>query len=228
MIEKIDIFINQSFFTILGDVLTILVILGLIYSLYLLGKGIIQFLCRVGHRLSPGKTLSIRDPLTGAYNRRYILQQLNEISAEDSKHRQKFCISFLDIDRLREVVDFYGEAVSDLVLKEFSLIVNSAISQNDHFGRVGGDEFIIVFTNSTKHEAVKKMEEIMATIRLTTFSYYDQKVNITFSCGVLDSSEIPQGIISGDKTIAYADNRLFVAKKRDGGKDRCFSSENEW
>lgn len=169
------------------------------------------------------KELSIRDPLTGLYNRRYIYQRLDEIKAEYSRKKNSFCVSILDIDHFKKVNDRFGHTAGDVVLKEFSHLINSTIRQYDILGRVGGEEFLIITSQASKSETVDMMERIRSIIRKTDFEYEQNKIKITCSCGISESSEIDQRSFSIEEMINLADRRLY--KSKDFGRDIIVSND---
>jgi diguanylate cyclase (GGDEF)-like protein/PAS domain S-box-containing protein len=163
------------------------------------------------------KELSIRDPLTGVFNRRYIYQRLEEIKAEYSRKKIPFCISILDIDHFKKVNDRFGHTAGDVVLRKFSHLVISTIRQYDLLGRIGGEEFIIITFQATKSETVDMMERVRSKIRMTDFEYEKNIINITCSCGISECSEIDPNSFSIEEMMNLADRRLY--KSKDFGRD---------
>jgi len=164
------------------------------------------------------RDLAIRDPLTQAYNRRYIYDRLSDISAEYSRWGRTFCISILDIDHFKTVNDTYGHQAGDSVLREFTVIVSSTIRQYDLLGRYGGEEFIIVSTSARGPETAAMIGRIMDMVRKRVFLFEDHEIRLTFSGGLADSSEFARDEFSVETMIALADKRLYQAKE--GGRNR--------
>ncbi len=165
------------------------------------------------------RELAIRDPLTGVYSRRYIMERLNAIAAEYSRRGRNFCVSILDIDHLKQVNNTYGHLAGDFVLKEFALTISSTIRQYDLLGRCGGEEFIVITSSASGSETAAMLTRVMGLIRENAFIYTGHKIRFTFSCGVVDSSEFTHEAFSGEAMIALADKRLNAAKE--SGGDRC-------
>lgn len=163
--------------------------------------------------------LAIRDSLTGLYNRRYLLNRLDEIVAEYSRCGRNFCLSIIDIDHFKEVNDTYGHQAGDYVLKEFALTISSTVRQYDLVGRYGGEEFIVITTSAKAQETASMIERVMAMVRGSVFIYQGHKMHFTFSCGVADSLEFLREGFSVEAMIGLADKRLYKAKQ--AGRDRC-------
>ncbi|WP_346943501.1 GGDEF domain-containing protein [Clostridium sp.] len=129
---------------------------------------------------------SIRDDLTGVYNRRYIRERLSEDIREALKNSYSMSVIMADIDYFKEINDTYGHLMGDKVLKEFTLIVSKYIRNNttDWIGRYGGEEFLIVLNDTDEESTQIIAERIRAKIEETIFNFNGNSVNITCSFGV--------------------------------------------
>ncbi len=166
--------------------------------------------------------ISIRDSLTGIYNRRYVFERLEEIFAEYIRRNRNFSIAIMDIDHFKRVNDTFGHQAGDFILKQFADIVNASIRTYDILGRYGGEEFILVSVNTMPHETIALIERIMNVIRERVFVYHGREICFRFSCGMADTSEFPHGTLSIEKMVELADQRLYVAKET--GRDRLIGS----
>lgn len=144
------------------------------------------------------------DPLTGAYNRRY----LEDTSQGSIAGR---AVVMIDADNFKHVNDSYGHAAGDQVLKGIVEAVRSCIRSADAVIRFGGDEFVVLFNGMSPEMLPEKLEQIRRSVRELTFAdapEYRQTISI--------------GAVYGDGTITEligrADRMLYQAK--DGGKDR--------
>jgi diguanylate cyclase (GGDEF)-like protein/PAS domain S-box-containing protein len=171
------------------------------------------------------RDLSIRDPLTEVYNRRYLFDRVAEMVAEYSRYGRGFCISILDIDHFKAVNDTHGHRAGDYVLKEFARTVGSAIRQNDLLGRYGGEEFIVVSPNAKAADTASMIERLMYIVRRKLFLFEDRVIRLTFSCGMADSLEFSRSGFSSVAIVALADGRLYIAKDR--GRDCCVGPEDD-
>lgn len=167
--------------------------------------------------------LSIRDPLTNAFNRRYLFERFESLLAEYRREKDPFSLALLDIDHFKQLNDRHGHLAGDLVLKELTGIISRQLRPYDILGRYGGEEFIVVLLHTTQHQAARKMEAILADVRSTELRFEDLAIGFTFSCGVTDCSEFPTAGLTAEKLIGRADARLYQAKET--GRARVIAGE---
>lgn len=158
------------------------------------------------------KELSIKDPLTNIYNRRYIFELLKNLHSNYSSNKELFSVAIIDIDNFKNINDAYGHTTGDYILQEFSKFISSKIRHFDFIGRFGGEEFIVLMPTCDKFNALQRINNILAKLRLETFYYKEHSVKFTFSCGISDNSDLSLLESSIDKLIDIADTRLYIAK----------------
>ncbi|MCY1153326.1 MAG: sensor domain-containing diguanylate cyclase [Sphaerochaetaceae bacterium] len=163
------------------------------------------------------KELSSRDALTNIYNRRFILDTLEQDIDRYKEKNHPFSVSIIDIDFFKKINDNYGHQAGDYILQEFTKTILKNIRKTDLLGRYGGEEFIIVTYDSFKINTVKRIEDLLNIIRNKNFIYNNQSINFTFSAGVCDVSDFSLDKISFENIISLADKRLYSAK--DAGRD---------
>ena len=156
--------------------------------------------------------MAIRDCLTDTYNRAYLMEGLNQIIERYKRVPEEFSLVILDIDHFKRVNDAYGHLAGDMVLVEFVNIINKKIRSYDILGRYGGEEFILVLPNTGKEEAYIIINRILNKIRENIFIYKNNNIKITFSAGVVGSSEMNKDELSVESLINLADSRLYNAK----------------
>lgn len=145
------------------------------------------------------------DALTDVGNRRLVDSWL-ETEVKNSKNSNDiFSIIYFDIDHFKQINDEYGHDVGDHVLKEFASLVKKTIQSHHLFGRWGGDEFIILLKDQTKHEAVKLAETLKHTIEKHPFRYVG---HITSSFGITSF----QTYDTAHTLMKSADQALYMAK----------------
>ncbi len=154
--------------------------------------------------------LSIRDPLTNIYNRRYVFERMESIVSEFHRESKNFTVSIIDIDHFKNVNDSFGHQAGDLILKEFSAIISSNLRPYDLLGRYGGEEFIIVSLNVNREQTRSRVERILNIIRDKVFVFNENEIRITFSCGITESYELD--VVSVSALVEAADERLYEAK----------------
>lgn len=163
------------------------------------------------------KEIAIRDCLTDAYNRSFLMERLNQIADNFKRVRKEFSIVILDIDHFKGVNDRYGHLAGDMVLVELVQIINKTIRSYDILGRYGGEEFILVLPDTNKDEAYIIINRILNKIRNHTTVYNNNNIKITFSAGIAGSSEIDIKEFNVEALISLADSKLYNAK--DFGRD---------
>lgn len=156
-----------------------------------------------------------RDPLTRMLNRRYlpvILQRETELC---SKHDIRYALIFADIDHFKQVNDTYGHEAGDMVLRRFAEILSNEVRAGDFVFRYGGEEFLLVLSDSHSDEALKISERIRSVVRTTPFhTDSGQKLAVTTSIGVA----MFEGYPDYNEVIQRADKALYEAKN--GGRDK--------
>jgi diguanylate cyclase (GGDEF)-like protein/PAS domain S-box-containing protein len=153
---------------------------------------------------------SITDELTGILNRRGILDHLKKVLSSSQDRPQHLSVLLLDIDWFKDVNDQYGHLVGDQILKEFAHLLTHELRETDVIGRYGGEEFLIVFPNTTKDDAHGIAERLRQTVAQYTFTHH---IQLTFSGGIYHL----QGASLYD-LINQADINLYEAKRQ--GKNR--------
>jgi diguanylate cyclase (GGDEF)-like protein/PAS domain S-box-containing protein len=159
------------------------------------------------------RELSIRDFLTGVYNRRHMFERLETILAEYRREKNCFTVSIIDIDYFKNINDNFGHLAGDFVLKEFAQIIQNHLRPYDLIGRYGGEEFIVVSMNVDSEQTRLTMERILHIVRDTTFVYRAAEIRLAFSCGISESLEYDAENISAEKLLDKADTRLYKAKR---------------
>ncbi|MEG0978547.1 MAG: GGDEF domain-containing protein [Oscillospiraceae bacterium] len=168
------------------------------------------------------ETLSTKDPLTGVYNRRYMLNFLDQNIKRANEYGAKLSIVIFDIDYFKSLNDDFGHLVGDEILVNLSEIFTTQLRSNDMISRFGGEEFVAVFPNTASDIAFNRAEEIRQAVANATLS---KSVNrpITISGGV---AAYGRGMTI-EELIDLADKNLYVAKES-GRNAVCVNRENEW
>ncbi len=153
--------------------------------------------------------LSISDPLTGLYNRRYLTTRLAEEWSRCVRQQEPLSIILGDIDNFKTINDTYGHSRGDEVLKKLGNILEQITRKENVAARYGGDEFVAVYTNMGSADAAIKAEAIRSAFEQCTFSWADRK--ITVSIGVVSYPEIK--VESAEELIQQADKAMYKAKR---------------
>ena len=155
--------------------------------------------------------LSVTDKLTQLYNRLKLDEIFSMKLASARRYNSTFSVIMMDIDYFKSVNDTWGHQAGDDILKEFATIIKNNIRETDVVGRWGGEEFLILSSESDLESAIELSEKLRELVSLFKFSYAGHK---TASFGV---SSYHAG--DDEKTmVKRADDALYRAKEN--GRDR--------
>jgi diguanylate cyclase (GGDEF)-like protein/PAS domain S-box-containing protein len=155
--------------------------------------------------------LAITDPLTGLYNRRFMLDQLMRVKLMAERYSIPFSVLFIDLDNFKKINDIYGHEMGDRVLKATANVIKSCLRRTDIPSRWGGEEFLVLLENTGLQEAVDVAERIRKEIETEPVEGF---LKITISIGVAQYSKGEDV----DSLIDRADKALYRAKAT--GKNR--------
>ncbi|SOC56758.1 diguanylate cyclase (GGDEF) domain-containing protein [Chromohalobacter canadensis] len=157
------------------------------------------------------------DYLTTVLNRRAILHE-----ADMLWHQQRqFTLLLLDADHFKQVNDAHGHTAGDEVLRHLAHIVRGTLREGDRLGRVGGEEFLIVFPDSTREEVLSVASRIRRCLADQPCRMEALTLSVTFSMGMATAQEVA----SLQALIDMADRRLYRAKS--AGRDQLVMSDLE-
>jgi diguanylate cyclase (GGDEF)-like protein/PAS domain S-box-containing protein len=167
------------------------------------------------------RSQSIKDPLTGLYNRRYLEEMLEREIRRAVRSEQSVGVLMLDLDHFKNFNDTYGHDAGDAVLRETGAFLSRSIRAEDTVCRFGGEEFVIVLPTASAESALARAERIRAKMHELTVLYQGLSLGrITVSIGV---SELPAHGTSPAELLAAADAALYRAKR--DGRDRVVVAE---
>ncbi len=153
---------------------------------------------------------SMRDPLTKLYNRRAMVEYMNELVAGGAW----FNIAIGDIDFFKKVNDTYGHEAGDAVLVHIAGLLASYMEQKGRVCRWGGEEFLLVFEDMNGEKAKQELEKIRNLVSQQKIGYKGQTISVTMTFG-LDEYSSHHPI---DVTINSADQKLYMGKSQ--GRNR--------
>ncbi|MFO7887867.1 MAG: diguanylate cyclase [Eubacteriales bacterium] len=154
--------------------------------------------------------LNFHDHLTGLYNRRYMEDSMKRL---DTKRNYPLCLMSLDVNGLKLTNDAFGHDAGDKLLKNVGLILEKTCRGTDIIGRFGGDEFVILLTNTNKNEAKQIKKRIMDEALKYSFDFVIISLAIGYSIKTSESEDI------FDK-LTEADNYMYKDKIREGREMR--------
>ena len=153
---------------------------------------------------------AIRDHLTGLYNRRYLHEVLLQYLEPARRRSRTISFALLDIDHFKQVNDTYGHDIGDEALVSFSKFLVENTRRDDTVCRFGGEEFLIVFADTNKDDAVKRVESWLKGLADYQLSQTITEVQVSFSCGIVSFPEDGENM---DTLFKKADDRLYQAKE---------------
>lgn len=162
------------------------------------------------------ETNSKIDNLTGFHNNRSFYEQLSVEIKKFQRTKRYFSLAYIDIDNFKQVNDSYGHDEGNILLKSFAHIVRSSIREEDIPGRIGGDEFVILFSETDEKQVQKALNNIVQNLHENLPL---DKWKISFSIGVITFHTVPDTI---DALIKKSDELMYKAKK--DGKNRIYSN----
>lgn len=164
--------------------------------------------------------LSIRDALTGLFNRRYLDETLPREISRAERSNSELSVLFFDIDHFKMFNDTHGHDAGDLVLQNLSAVILASIRESDIACRYGGEEFIIILPDTSIETAERRAEALREEVSLMQLYYKEQDIGkITISIGV---ATYPKYGTKRDVLIKSADEAMFMAKK--GGRNQVVVS----
>jgi len=166
-------------------------------------------------------TQSIRDALTGLYNRRYLSEMLERETRRAARADHGLGILMLDLDHFKKFNDTYGHDAGDTVLRETAAFLTKSVRAEDFVCRYGGEEFVVVLPMADLKASRARAEHIRTKLRELTVLHQGQSVGIlTVSVGV---AELPVHGTSPKELLEAADAALYRAKRE--GRDRVIMAE---
>ncbi|MDF9407158.1 MAG: putative diguanylate cyclase YcdT [Pelotomaculum sp. PtaB.Bin013] len=189
-------------------------------TLKLQNEELLQFQSKLYKANRKLEQMSITDALTGCYNKRYILNQLDYEIAAARRYSIPFSLMLLDLDKFKLINDTYGHLAGDDVLRGVVDIVNKNLRRSDILARFGGEEFIIYIPHIDHDGAVALANRIRSMLENQTVKTMIGELSVTISIGLISVIKVESINIEEDflKDLlaradnALADNALYEAK----------------
>lgn len=163
---------------------------------------------------------SIRDPLTGLFNRRYMDESLERELHRANRNQQPLGIVMLDVDHFKLFNDRFGHEAGDLVLQELGHFLQKHIRGSDIACRYGGEELMLILPGAPLKVVKQRAEQLRAGMKNLNLQHHHQALGtITVSLGI---ACFPEHGLTGEAVIRSADTALYCAKRE--GRDRVCSA----
>ncbi|HUN54164.1 MAG TPA: sensor domain-containing diguanylate cyclase [Smithella sp.] len=166
---------------------------------------------------------SIRDSLTGLYNRRYMEETMNREMVLAQRYMRFISVAMGDLDHFKDINDRYGHLAGDEILRVFGELMKRYSRGSDICCRYGGEEFLLVMPGMAVEHACERAEQLRAEIEATQVKFGSSAIAVTASFGV---ASFPQDGRSSDELIAAADRALYAAKKAGRNQVKISSGQN--
>jgi diguanylate cyclase (GGDEF)-like protein len=179
-----------------------------------LGSGVILKLVRLDasdeHFQQEMFERTVRDGLTGIYNRSYFLNQVGGFSTRYAAQGMGMAILMVDVDHFKRINDRYGHLVGDVVLREVSGVIRESTRAEDLVARYGGEEFIVALPSASHDLATERAEQIRMNVGTRRIRTSGSEIRVTISVGLAYGP--PQWPLRPMSLIEAADEALYQAK----------------
>ena len=165
------------------------------------------------------ETLSITDSLTGLYNRNKLNLIINDQLARYSRNKRPFAVLMIDVDYFKTLNDSLGHIAGDEILVAVAKKISHCIRSVDFAARYGGDEFIIILTETTIDEAMKTAERIRSHVIKIHCNTINEAVKVTLSIGIIQSEPEDTSLTI---LLSRVDSALYEAKR--AGRNQAYCS----
>ena len=162
------------------------------------------------------QTTRTGDPLTGLLNRRFLEETLARDVYRAQRRNSPLCVAMLDLDDFKQFNDTFGHDAGDSLLRELGRVIREKLRKSDILCRYGGDEFVLVLSDSPLPDAKKRVEQICAMVKEMQSDQAEPRPDaMTISAGIAQA-----GVDASNpaELLRAADNALYAAKT--AGRDR--------
>lgn len=166
---------------------------------------------------------SVRDSLTGLYNRGYFLGEVGLLGDRSALRGLGLGIFMIDLDRFKAINDTFGHDAGDLVLREVAGVLRQSMRGDDLIARFGGEEFVAALPVAAPEHSAERAERIRTNLAARKIEVAGEPLRVTVSVGIAYAP--PGRPRSVSSLIATADRGLYQAKS--AGRDRVvFGTES--
>jgi diguanylate cyclase (GGDEF)-like protein len=162
---------------------------------------------------------AIRDPLTGLFNRRYMIETFERELARVQRHGVSLGVIMTDLDQFKQFNDTFGHDLGDKLLTAFGDFISTMIRKEDIACRWGGEEFCLLLPGASLPATLEKAEEIRSGVRQLQVLNGQPHRPVTISLGI---AVYPEHGSTKDELIIAADEAMYRAKN--GGRDRIITA----
>ncbi|HOW45695.1 MAG TPA: GGDEF domain-containing protein [Candidatus Aminicenantes bacterium] len=202
---------------------------------YVNGEPVVQTTLKAGDKIQAGSTIlqlsysdeiekeyhaklfdfAARDALTGLYNKRFIVNELENYCRIARRSSRAFSVIMLDIDDFKRINDVHGHLAGDEYLKRLAALIRDTLRDQDIAGRIGGEEFLVVLPETAVEGALQLAVRIRKAVEDFVMDLQGQAVRTTVSAGVC---QYERGMRDVKELLDLADRGLYEAKKAEKNK----------
>lgn len=178
-----------------------------------------QVVAKASERIKHIQAEAQRDVLLDCYSRRYVVAALEaQKQWADERGTSALCLAVLDLDHFKNINDRWGHLMGDEVLRRFSQLAQREVRSGDIFGRYGGEEFLLIFTQASLHGAYSTLQRIRLALENLVFENApDLKVTVSIGVTVYQPGE------SLLELFSRADTAMYAAKQ--GGRNQVVAEQ---
>jgi diguanylate cyclase (GGDEF)-like protein len=192
------------------------------------GRGMANRLARaintISEKLSETTDEAQTDKLTGVANRRALLVDLFNEVERANRYERPLSVAFVDIDHFKAVNDTYGHAFGDEVLRGVAQAIQSNLRATDMVGRYGGEEFMLILTETNVEEGAVLTEKLRNIVAAQRFTVEGQALSVTISIGIVGGVGAR---LSSDALVRDADAAMYSAKSLGRNQTYIFAEPDE-
>jgi diguanylate cyclase (GGDEF)-like protein len=165
------------------------------------------------------------DRLTGVFNRQALLAELFTEVERAVRYRRPLSVAFVDIDHFKVVNDSYGHAAGDLVLRGVAQLLSTNLRASDLIGRYGGEEFMLILTETSVEEGAVLAEKLRSLVERETFVVEgNANLSVTISVGIVGGFGSQLRV---EALVRDADAAMYSAKSLGRNQTYVFAEPND-
>ena len=176
------------------------------------GRRIVTLERSLRHANDENRRLSITDPLTGVYNRRYLMEQLPREIDRAARYGRQLAVVMCDVDHFKKINDAHGHHIGDEVLKWFVGNLHQAVRASDWVARYGGEEFVVVLPETNVTRGAIAAEHLRAQVAAAPFSLGATTFEVTASFGASGWQAAVPSEATLDALMAKCDAGVYASK----------------
>ncbi len=166
------------------------------------------------------RVMSITDPLTGRYNRRFINDHIRRELKLAQRTGQPVSVLMIDLDNFKEYNDRHGHIAGDEALRKLGDVLVDQVRETDVVARYGGEEFLVYLSHTNTEGARQVAEKLREAVEQTSFSLKGEDTRITISVGVATAHE---EVSTYEDLVDHADKAMYRAKAEGRNLVQAFS-----